>query len=222
MSDFLGIPGYTVVGRAETAIHDFVVNLLDKAAKIYHHLEENEQLVSNWASGVIATINANLKLVPDVVFTLLQVQFPTLTKEYLQEMLIKGANFITKANGLIAVTWYDAMTTIQNYLSVYEGNEWAIATKSVVTALVAIFVPGTTAIQKIEQALEYVYKMLVKPKVIQLVPVEPPVQIVYKDLPDVPATPAQEATLHPGFDLISKDPNGEPVNSFTPSPAATI
>lgn len=170
--DTLLFPGYTIAGKIETRIDEFFADVFDKSAKIYHRLEDNEQLVSQWASGVIATINANLKLVPDVVFTLLQVQFPTLTADYLKDMLIKAANFITKANAVVASIWQEALNTLQQYLSVYEGNEWAIATKSVVTALVAIFVPGTTVIQKIEQALEYVYKLLVKPKVVQLVAVE--------------------------------------------------
>lgn len=145
-------------------IGEFFTNLFNETAKAYNHLEGNEQTAIKTASGWLAIVGSNLTASPDVVFSLIQAAYPSITKDVLTGYLHQLGGQL----GIIAADtppdFTSAMTALQTYLGKHTGNAWIAIIKAVVALLATIIEPGTI-IQKIEMVLEYVYQNYIRGKI---------------------------------------------------------
>lgn len=140
-------------------------DIFNSMAKVWHDLTVTEQAISLQASGIIAIINANIGVTPDVLFSLIQAKFPEFTKEQLTSYLGEAAKVLALADSAAGYTFEQAIAAFQKYLTANEGNGWVATTVSAVNALLSILLPTTTPIQKITIALEYIYQHFVKGKI---------------------------------------------------------
>jgi BarA-like signal transduction histidine kinase len=149
-----------------SVIGHFFADLFDATAKAYKNLSVQEQNAAKVASGIIAIINANLDKVPAVVYDLIALKFPQLSKEDIAMALAKVNKAIKKTDELnVSPDLETELLFLQEHLKSYKDKEWIVITKAVVALLAIVFAPQDTIVQKIELVLEYVYQNFIKGKV---------------------------------------------------------
>lgn len=143
----------------------WVKELFNSMEKAWDHLGADEQAISLKASGIIAIINANLSSTPDVVYKLIQLKFPDVTPETVQDALTKAGSFLNIADGIASMSLEEAITAFQTHLDSATGNDWVAKTQHAVSALLNVLLPTTTPLQKITTILEFIYDNFVKGKI---------------------------------------------------------
>lgn len=134
---------------------------------IYGKLQTGEQEAIKQASGIIAIVNANLQLVPEQVWDIIQTKFPDVTEEHVTELINKLNATIAAVDDYISEDYGTALIKLQAYLAQYVNthNVWAAITRSVVEILADIKLNGKLNIQTITTVLEFVYQTFIKGKV---------------------------------------------------------
>ena len=140
------------------------VSLFDWFASAWKKLSTTEKDAAVKASGIIAIINANLTATPDIVFQLIQIKFPDITKEKLTSYLSTITSTIKDVDGVVNADFATTLSNLQSYLGKYSGNQWVTITQGVVGLLAGLLAPSTP-IQKITLVLEYVYQNFIKGKI---------------------------------------------------------
>jgi hypothetical protein len=114
------------------------------------------------ASKFVQTIKTNVDETPDVVWEILQKDFPNMS----ENIIIN--NIQTAANGLdtsIKIVTGDPLQTLANlmaYLKTLTGNNWADKLQSFFKLIAAELAPGTP-FEKIALFAQYVYMTFVQP-----------------------------------------------------------
>ena len=142
-----------------------VTDLFNAMSHCWKHLSDLEQAISLKASGIIAIINANVGMVPEDVFKLIQAKFPDVTEQWIHDTLNKAADFLKIGDGAAALSFQDAIKVFQQHLTTVTGNTWIAKTQHAVGAILTVLLPDTSPLNKITTILEYIYENFVKGKI---------------------------------------------------------
>lgn len=191
----------------------------------YESLETEAQHALQQGSGILAVFNADLNATPADVKAKFKAAFPALSLDVLHGFIDTVQNKIGIIEGDIPVTLDDAIVSFQTLLKKYESDSTFLGRISKLLAgEFAILFSPETPVQKIDDSLEYVYHLIVKPHVANVI-----ASLPVSSTPP-PAPPVQEEPNPPQGNLsIVADPapappqQGAPFDEpLPPPPPATV
>lgn len=177
----------------------------------YDTLEVTAQKALQEGSGVIAVFNQDLDATPADIKALLQKAFPSLSFDVVHGFIETILNKMGAVQKDIPVTFDDAIVAFQGFLKQHqEDNSFLGRISKFLAGEFTILASPETPIQKIDDSLEYVYHLIVKPHVAAIVSTYTPAT------PEQPAgfgiePPAAAADVHDpeqGSVQDTQDPNG--------------
>jgi hypothetical protein len=146
-----------------TDILNFFKGLFNASEKLYNSLSAEEQLLGQQASGIVAAINADLTAAPTTFWTTLSTAFPSLTQTQVTAYMNSALVTLGVINADGALSFEDALTALQAYLSKHQGNTWVAITQGLVAIFLDVLSPGTNAFEKITSIMQYIYIDIIKP-----------------------------------------------------------
>lgn len=136
----------------------------------YDTLEVTAQKALQEGSGVIAVFNQDLDATPADIKALLQKAFPSLSFDVVHGFLETILNKMGAVQKDIPVTFDDAIVAFQGFLKQHqEDNSFLGRISKFLAGEFTILASPETPIQKIDDSLEYVYHLIVKPHVAAIV-----------------------------------------------------
>lgn len=142
------------------------------AEDLYTELSDVEKKYATWAYGTVAIVNQNLHAFINkdpAAVALIKQAFPDLDLSTLQGFIDNVLNEFQVKQSEVPLTLEDALSQLATFLNgMGNHNVWSVISQGIGHVLVIMFTPETP-VQKLIAIAEYVYQIIVKPKVSGLV-----------------------------------------------------